>query len=80
MKKELRRDILKMLAFSVLVTVGFFVYYYFIGIPKTQARNYYNLAEKYLGLNDKQIARRYLFQGLQIWPEDYIKQKINELN
>ncbi len=63
----------------------FLVYMLIIGIPKTQARNYYNMAESILEMPNPskesiQKAKDYLETALVFWSERYIQEKLNEVN
>lgn len=64
---------------STIVSLIFLGYMYFIGIPKTQARNYFNLSviEKENGNTEKELE--YLIIAKEYWAEEYIVQRINEL-
>ncbi|MFS8131398.1 MAG: hypothetical protein ACMG57_05490 [Candidatus Dojkabacteria bacterium] len=58
---------------------AYMLYFYTIGVPKTQARTYYNLAIKDLQEGDKEKAKVDLQTALNSWQEPYIQQKLQEL-
>lgn len=51
--------------------MGFLLYLFGIGIPKTQARNLYNQAMAALEKGDVGAARAALQNSVAAWPEDY---------
>ena len=68
---------LKSFFLSILVGIiigGIFLTYMFlIGMPKTQAANYYNLAKQQQGLGDKQKADEYFQKSIKAFLEPYIQ-------
>ncbi len=54
------------------------MYLEFIGIPRTQARNFYNLGINELDKGNKTKALEYLNDGLKYWNENYIQDAINK--
>lgn len=61
------------------ITLLFLGYLYFIGIPKTRARNFYNLAIQAEAQNNKMEAITYLETAKHYWAEEYIVKKLVEL-
>ncbi len=64
---------------SIAVGALFLSYMYFIGVPKTKARNFYNLAVQAEKDGNKSKELEYLHQAADYWPEQYILQKISDL-
>ena len=77
--KKLVKALLPVAVVSTVVMSVFNVYLYFIGIPRTQARNLYN--EGVLSIQSGQIrpAIQYFRAALNYWPETYIKTALAEL-
>jgi hypothetical protein len=80
MISKLISNSIKVIIISIIISIMFFVYLQLFGIPKTQARNYYNLAEIQLGLNNKKLAEEYLVKAISYWPEEYIKQELQKIS
>jgi ABC-type dipeptide/oligopeptide/nickel transport system permease component len=88
--KKLGKSFIAAAILATISTLTFFLYMLLVGIPKTQARNYYNLAEEAFSLTVPAstdnyydrfgIAKSYLEQALEFWPEQYIKDRLEELN
>lgn len=57
----------------------FFLYMVVVGIPKTQARNYFNLAESYIEKGSIDLAKGYLERALEFWPENYIQERLDSI-
>lgn len=69
-----------------LVTVGclvsagaYMLYFYTVGIPKTQARNYYNQAIVKLEEGEREEAIKDLEKALTFWKEPYIEEQLKEV-
>jgi len=60
-------------ATCLIVIFTFLIYFYTIGIPKTQARNYYNLALEDIQSGNLKKAEEKLKKALSYWEEEYIK-------
>ena len=71
---------LKIIFISAIVSLTFYAYLQIIGIPKTQARNYYNLGEQALGKGDVNLAKEYLEKAMSYWPEGYIRQELQKIS
>jgi hypothetical protein len=88
--KRLGKGFLAAAILSTISALTFFLYMLVIGIPKTQSRNYYNLAEEAYSrpmpastdttYDRVGIAKAYLEQAIEFWPEQYIKDRLEELN
>lgn len=70
---------------GTISTLIFFLYMLLVGIPKTQARNYYNLAETILeqrdiSVTEKEQAKSYLNRAIEFWPERYIQERLESLD
>jgi outer membrane protein assembly factor BamD (BamD/ComL family) len=78
-KKSLLKKVLLIAITSVIVGLIYGSYFYFLGIPKTQARNYYNMAIKDLEDGKISDAKDKLEQAVNYWPEEYIEEKLKEL-
>lgn len=61
------------------VLAGFLSYMYFVGIPKTRARNFYNLAIQAESEEEIQTAINYLETAEHYWAEEYIIEKLQDL-
>lgn len=88
--KKLGKGFVAAIILSTISTLAFLLYMLLIGIPKTQARNYYNLAEELnataypadvetTGRKHAQI-RSYLERALEFWPEQYIKDRLEDFS
>lgn len=55
------------------------LYFYTIGVPKTQARTYYNQAMSALKEGERNHAIEDLQRALTFWHEPYIQEKLNEV-
>ncbi len=73
------KEITLIAVISVIIILLFGAYVYFIGRPKTMARNYYNRAQIDLkeGQEDKAIEN--MQKALEYWEEDYIREELEEL-
>lgn len=80
MTKDLAKNLLKAFIVSLVVAGIYMAYYVTIGIPKTQARNYFNLANSDLEVGDKESALKNLETAKGFWPEQYVLDKIEELS
>lgn len=77
-KKLLKTSVLVGLV-CVITVAAFLLYFYTIGIPKTQARSYYNLAIQALEDGKKEEAIENLKTALSNWNEPYIAAKLQEI-
>jgi hypothetical protein len=73
------KEFLLSLLVSIIISLLFLVYLVFVGIPKTQARNYYNKALIELENNNIEKAVNYLQTALNYWDEKYIRRKLYEI-
>jgi hypothetical protein len=64
---------------STLIVLIFGMYLFFIGIPRTQARNLYNEGVLSIQAGEIRPAIQYFRSALSYWPEDYIKTALLEL-
>lgn len=88
--KKLGKGFVAAIVLSTISVFAFLLYMLLIGIPKTQARNYYNLAEEvaatpYLADTDSTESkhaqiRSYLERALEFWPEQYIKDRLEDFS
>jgi hypothetical protein len=77
--KRIASKFLFIVIVSSIVAGIYLIYFFTIGVPKTQARNFYNLAlEKEKEGNIEQTIE-YLKLAKNAWSETYIDQKIEEL-
>ncbi len=76
---KLLKDLSKVFAVAVVVTVIYLSYFYLVGVPRTQARYYYNQGLIALENNDKQTAKENFEKGLTFWQEDYIINSLKQL-
>lgn len=78
MKKLAKVSVLVILV--SLVSAGLYLlYFYTIGIPKTQARTYYNQAISALKEGKREEAKQDLEKALQNWKEAYIQEELDKL-
>lgn len=70
--KSLLNKLYKPILAGIVIALVFLSYQYFIGIPKTRAAAYYNLAVESLGLGDKENAQLYFDLAIESFPEAYI--------
>lgn len=70
----------KVIITCVIVSAIYLAYFFFIGVPKTQARNYYNSALKEIENGNNEKAKEDLRTALTYWDEDYIKVKLESLD
>jgi hypothetical protein len=78
--KELRDNFFKLFIVTVLVGSLYLNYMFAIGIPKTQARNHYNLALKLLEYGETDKAIDELNTAQNYWDEDYIREALQNIN
>ena len=74
------KNLSKVFLVSIVIAALFLGFMYFIGIPKTQARNYYNLAIQDEAKGDTQKELQDLKTAINFWPEEYILQKLQQVN
>ena len=77
---KLFKNLLKVFAVTVVVATTYLVYFYFIGVPRTQARYYYNQGLIALENHDKTTAKADFEKGLTYWSETYILEDLKKLN
>lgn len=70
------KGLIKASLLSITLASLFLSYLYFIGIPKTNARNLYNQAETALSLGNIDKAYMLLRQAVNAWPEEYIVEEL----
>ena len=64
---------------SLLSAGVYMLYFYTIGVPKTQARTYYNKAISDINAGERNKAIEELQTALTYWHEGYIQDKLNEI-
>jgi len=64
---------------SLLSAGVYMLYFYTIGVPKTQARTYYNKAIADIDAGERNKAIEELQTALTYWHEGYIQDKLNEI-
>jgi len=64
---------------SLLSAGVYMLYFYTIGVPKTQARTYYNKAITDIDAGERNKAIEELQTALTYWHEGYIQDKLNEI-
>lgn len=74
------KQLIQSLLISTLLSLLFLLYMWQIGIPKTQARNYYNKGVVNLEKGNKKQAELDFEKAMIYWEEDYIKRKLEEIN
>jgi len=79
MKREIIKTIALLFITSLIVSGIYLAYFFSIGIPKTQARNYFNLSQKYLEEGNTLEARNNLEKAYSFWPEEYIQIELDRL-
>lgn len=77
--KKIASKLLFIVVISSVVAGIYLIYFFTIGVPKTQARNYYNLALIKEKEGNNQQALEYLRLAKSTWGEEYIDRKIEEL-
>lgn len=68
------------IVFGILTGLIFVVYMLVIGIPKTQAANYYYLAKQQQGLGDLELARKYFELSIDTYSEDIVVKGYQQFN
>jgi len=75
------KTFLKLVLTMAVITSIYLIYFFSIGIPKTQARTYYNKAMEDISLKHKQdLEKQDLQKALSYWPEQYIQEAYDKLN
>lgn len=74
---NLNHKFVRFIAAVAVFTTVYLAYYFFIGIPKTQARNYYNLALEYIAFDDYENYYKNLQAAYNSWPERYIADELD---
>jgi len=64
---------------SLISAGAYMLYFYTIGVPKTQARTFYNKAIEDLNAGERNKAVEDLQTALSYWHEGYIQDKLNEV-
>ncbi len=62
-----------------IVVSAFGIYYIYVGVPKTTARNLYNAAHYQIEKNNRGEAIELLEQAYSTWPEEYIYLELEQL-
>lgn len=70
--KSLLNNLFKPVLVGIVIGFIFLSYQYFIGVPKTRAAAYYNLAVESMGLGDSKNAQIYFELAIENFPEGYI--------
>lgn len=78
-KRNLFIKLFQVTVVSFVVGLIYFGYIIFIGIPKTQARNYYNLATKQISENKIDEAKQNLEVAISFANEEYIQRSLDDL-
>lgn len=78
--KRIFSKLLLVVIVSCIVGAIYLIYFFLIGVPKTQARNYYNLALIEMEHGDNVKALEYLELAKTYWNEGYINDEISKLN
>lgn len=68
------------IACGVLTGLIFAMYMLTIGIPKTQAANYYYLAKQQQGLGDFELAKKYFELSINSFSEDIVVEDYNQFS
>lgn len=79
MTKKLIKNLIKLSIVGIIIGGVYMLYFFTVGVPKTQARNYYNKALIEIENGDNEKALEYLNNGQSYWREDYIKEEIEKL-
>lgn len=79
-KRNLLIKLFQVTVVSLVVGLVYFGYIIFIGIPKTQARNYYNLAVKQISENKLDEGKQNLEVALSFSEESYIRNYLESLS
>lgn len=77
--KSNTKELLLSLAISLLIALLFGSFMYFVGIPKTKARNEYNKAVIDLQRGNEESAMQHLEEALEYWDEKYIREALENL-
>lgn len=75
MKSLLDRSFTKSLITAFIIAIAFLTYMYFIGIPKTQAAGFFNMAQRQEAFGAKKEAQRYYELALEAFQENYIQRE-----
>lgn len=70
------KTLIKFIFVISLFTTTYLVYYLFVGIPKTQARNLYEAAQEFKQINRYDKYLENLQKAYNSWPEIYISDEI----
>ena len=72
MRLQPLKNLIKPIIVAAVFALAFLTYMYFIGIPKTKAAGYYQLAVQQAGLGDTQKANEYFQKAISAYPEELI--------
>lgn len=83
--KKFGKGVVAAILLGSISFLSFMIYMLLVGIPKTQARNYYNAAEDILDnliVTEQDVlkATSYLEIAINFWPEGYIQERLDEVN
>lgn len=78
--KKKYKEILAMIVISFLVFWGFLIYLHFVGVPKTSARNYFNLAVLEFDRRNYSKSQDYLNTAKEFWKEAYMSDLQDKLD
>ena len=78
--KSLKKTLPKLILASLLTFGIYMAYYVTIGVPKTEARNFYNEGIKAQGLGNTELAKKDFQKALTFWHEQYIQDELDKLN
>ncbi len=73
------KGLIKATLLSISLGCIFLSYLYFVGMPKTAARNLFNRAEMALALGNTEKGYLLLRQALASYPEEYILERIRDI-
>lgn len=81
MKSRLKNQVnnlYKPILAAIALGAVFLTYMYFIGIPKTKAAAYYEMALQQQGLRANAKANEYFKKAIESYPEEYIVRAYSE--
>ena len=83
-KKYFTKQVKMMILASIVITLLFFLYLYFVGIPLTNANNYLNQGIRYYEAGDYDKAKTELSKSLNLWyseaADGYLKKTEEKIN
>jgi hypothetical protein len=76
--KSLLKNLKRPIIYSIITATIFLTYLFTVGIPKTRAAAYYNLAQQQLGLGAISKADEYYREAIRSFPEAYLLEQYLE--